>query len=696
MSGIVLELNLFKTLYENSNDALYLIEPSNLKIISANTIGWESLGYSQEEILNLTVMDLQNREISKSEWCKNIEKIKKDGFLLFETNCFKKDGNSFPVEVKIKFIEYKDSGFLFAVARDISRRRKAENSLKESQNIFGAMIKSMKEGIILLDKNGLIISSNSSFAEMVGLRVEDIEGRTPLDSRWRIIHEDGTPYLGHTLPAWLTLKTKKSIRNDIHGIYTQDNALKWLLINSEPIIDESGELNGVVVTATDITELKNNEKRLKHLANYDSLTSLPNRNLFNEIATQVINKSKNDAEMLAILFFDLDNFKIINDTLGHTVGDLLLKALSSRLIECIEDKGFVARLGGDEFVMILENIGHHEDDAISFAERLMHSLAIPFLIETHEIFVSGSLGISIYPQDGKNLEELMKCADSAMYRAKGDGKNQYQFYTQEMNTKAFERLMLENALRHAIKKDEFILFYQPQIDIQKNKIVGVEALLRWQHSELGLIPPIKFISIAEESGLIVQIGEWVLKEGIRQIKEWHKMGFTDIKISINLSARQFVEQNLIDILNNSLNQHKFDPTYLELEITESMFMKNIDDTLKLLKEFQRLGIKIAIDDFGTGYSSLQYLKKFPIDTLKIDKSFVRDIATDQDDRAIVKAIISLGKTLNLNIIAEGVEDFEQLEFLKKEGCDEVQGYIFSKPLSSNRMYEFLMNFKMNR
>lgn len=446
-------------------------------------------------------------------------------------------------------------------------------------------------------------------------------------------------------------------------------------------------------------ERKKAEEKILFLAYYDSLTSLPNRVLFKDRLNQTLLIAQRHQRILAILFLDLDNFKRINDTLGHPAGDELLKQVADRLSNYIrksdsisrystdEFSAVVARLGGDEFTILLTEIAQVHD-TIKVAQRILDAIAQPFDIEGQEVFITASIGIAIYPIDGEDVDSLLKNCDTAMYHAKNEGRNNYKFYEQSLNKTALDILALENNLRKALDKQEFRVYYQPRIDIRTRNVVGFEALIRWRHSQKGIIPPSEFIPIAEETGLIIPIGEWVLNEACKQNKTWQAAGFAPVFISVNLSGKQFKQQNLIKVIDHAMSEVRLDPKYLELEITESI-IQDTKSTADILRELRNLGLKIAVDDFGTGYSSLSYLRRFPLDTLKIDRSFVKDIAKDPDSEAIVKAIIAMAHCLKLKVIAEGVETEEQLKFLSDEGCDEFQGYLISPPLPADEVVRFL-------
>jgi diguanylate cyclase (GGDEF)-like protein len=428
---------------------------------------------------------------------------------------------------------------------------------------------------------------------------------------------------------------------------------------------------------------------IEHLAYHDALTGLPNRPLFIDRLIVSLAQASRANNRLAVFFLDLDRFKDINDSLGHSTGDQLLKEVAERIRRCIREGDTVARMGGDEFTLLIPQIDNVED-AAKIAQKIIETLKIPFFINERELFVTTSVGISIFPNDGADPETLVRNADTAMYRAKDQGRDNYQLYAPAMNARALERLALENMLRKALSQKELVLFYQPLVDVETRVISGVEALIRWRHPELGLLSPAHFISVAEMSGLIVPIGEWVLLTACKQAKAWHRKLDQKIKVSVNLSARQFQQPDLTNQVRRALEDSGLDPASLELEITESNAMQNAENTIYTLRELKNLGVRIAMDDFGTGYSSLNYLKRFPIDTLKLDQSFVREVVTDPTDAAIVSAVINMSHSLKLSVVAEGVETEEQFEFLRKEGCDKIQGFLYSAPLAAEALERYLI------
>jgi diguanylate cyclase (GGDEF)-like protein len=444
--------------------------------------------------------------------------------------------------------------------------------------------------------------------------------------------------------------------------------------------DEQGRRTGYRGTGRDVTDRKSAEARISYLATRDPLTELPNRVLFNDRLEQGIVAARRSGQSLALLFIDLDRFKYINDSLGHQVGDLLLKEVAARMLNCIRKGDTLSRLGGDEFVVTLEGLQQAED-AAQVAAKIIRALGRPIEIAAHTLTTSCSIGISIFPLDADDDRTLMKNADTAMYHAKEKGRNNYQFFSPEMNVRAVERHSLETALRRAIERQEFVLYYQPQVDMRSGRVVGMEALLRWVHPERGLLSPATFIAVAEESGLIETIGQWALRTACERAKAWQDAGYPPVKMAVNISPRQLLKPREFSRgITRILNATGLDPKYLELEMTESLLLHNADENIAMLRKLGKDGVRIAVDDFGTGYSSLAYLRQLPIDTLKIDRTFVRDIESDPEDVAIIQAIVAMGHSLGLQVTAEGVELLGQLHALAKLGCDEYQGYLFSRPL----------------
>lgn len=462
----------------------------------------------------------------------------------------------------------------------------------------------------------------------------------------------------------------------------------------------ASEDDKVVVIVRDMKEYKDAEERMMYLAYHDTLTNLPNRYLFKENLKHAIANTERNNRLLALLFLDIDNFKNVNDTLGHNVGDHLLKSVADRLLKCVRKSDsisrlstevpnfMVARIGGDEFTLLLTNITAPQDLAV-VSNRILNALSQPFHIENHEIFLTVSIGIALYPSDAQDADTLLKNADIALYQAKNQGRNNFQFYAESANVHIFERYTIENKLRRALDLNEFMLFYQPQVDISTGKIVGVESLIRWMQPDLIIVKPGEFIPMAEETGLIMPIGEWVLRTACMQNRAWQESGLENIYVSVNVSSVQFEQKDFVEIVARTLKETQLDPQYLQLELTETAIMQNVQNTVEKLVSLQNMGIKISIDDFGTGYSSLSYLKRFPISVLKIDQSFIHDLIINPEDQSITKAIISLAHNLNIKVIAEGVETKQQSSFLNRYGCDGMQGHVICPPLNADALMQFL-------
>ena len=513
------------------------------------------------------------------------------------------------------------------------------------------------------------------------------------------VHPDDRGEIDAAVAAARTVGTPYAVD---YRIALPDGSIRHLHVQGLVDCDTTGRPVLMLGTVQDVSERKQSEERIRKLAYYDSLTHLPNRQLYNEQLNFALSSARRHTSKVATVLFDLDHFKRINETLGHSVGDRLLVAVAERLRLCVRDYDAVsraeadssksgttlARLGGDEFILAMADIDRVED-AAKAAHRLIQAMQAPFRLDEHEIVVTASIGISLYPDDGEDAETLLKNADSALYHAKDAGRNNYQFYNQSMNARAFARLSLEGSLRRALENREFLLHYQPQVDARSGAIVGAEALLRWRHPDLGLVSPLDFIPLAEESGLIVPIGEWVLQTACAELKVWQDAGNGSLRMAVNLSGRQFRQQDLVETVQRAIGAAGIDPQFLELEITESMLMQDAAETTRLLDNLKALGVKLSVDDFGTGYSSLSYLKRFPLDALKIDRSFIRDIASDPDDAAITTAILAMAGGLGLEVVAEGVETMEQLAFLRSRNCQMIQGYLFSKPLPSEQVRALL-------
>lgn len=568
------------------------------------------------------------------------------------------------------------------IAVEIERQQHLDEQAhaKEQMKKLSSALEQTADVVLITDKNGLIEYVNPAFEVITGYSFYEVKGRSSNIIKSYKHDDKFYKYLWDTI-------LKGEVFQDIIINRKKSGELYYEEKTITPLKDAKGNITHFISTGKDITERMQTQERIYHLAYHDLLTQLPNRGLFVDRLNHALARQRDPNKFLAVLFIDLDRFKIINDTLGHDIGDRLLKMFSERIVKCLREGDTVARLAGDEFVILLEDITASEDVA-PICRKILDSLTLPFQADGKELFVTGSIGISLNPADGVDAATLIRNADIAMYRAKELGRNNYQFYSSDMSVRAFERLNLETNLRHALKRDEFLIYYQPQVSSTTGKIVGVEALLRWRHPELGLLLPDQFISLLEETGLIISVGEWVLQAALCQAKKWQKMGFSPIRVSINLSSRQFDATCLKKIVMDLLEEIGLSSDWVGLEITESLLMNNENNSQETLRGLSMAGIQISIDDFGTGYSSLSYLKRLPIDTLKIDGSFIRDVIINPDDTAIVQAIIAMAKTLKLDVIAEGVETREQLEFVRGS-CVAIQGFVFSKPLPVDAVTELL-------
>ncbi len=564
------------------------------------------------------------------------------------------------------------------------RRKRAEGTLKKSEEKLSIIYRTVDSVLFQLSiepDNVFIFSSvNKSFLTATGLSEEQVIGK-------RV--ENVIPESSHALVLSKykeAMRDKKTVRWEETSAYP--SGVKIGEVTITPILNDEGYCTNLIGTVHDITERKHAEEKMLHMAYHDPLTGLPNRSLMIDRLNQVLARKKRQNGITAILFLDLDRFKLINDTFGHIKGDELLKEVSERLKKNTRDADTVARQGGDEFIVVVQDINSIEDKT-KVASRYLIAFEDPFHLDGQALSVKVSIGISIYPNDGEDADALLKNADIALYEAKEKGRNSYQFYAASMNKSIAKKLKLENKLRMAIEEEQFVLHYQPQIDIKTGEAIGIEALVRWQEPETGLIPPGEFIPLAEDTGLIVLIGEWVLRTACTQNEAWQRRGLKPLTMAVNISIRQFKQNNFVDTIKRILEKTNLNPKYLELELTESIIMDDVESTISVLHELKAMGVRLSIDDFGTGYSSLQYLKQMPLDMLKVAHTFVRDITVDSNDAAIAKATIQMAQSLNLEVIAEGVETVEHFKLLRTLQCNKIQGYLVSKPLPSEEVEGFL-------
>lgn len=571
---------------------------------------------------------------------------------------------------------------------DISERKASEDALFEEKERAQVTLNSIGDAVLTTNLPGNVTYLNQVAEMMTGWSLEKAIGR-PLSEVFRIV--DGTTREVAPNPAQRAISENRTVGLAANSILLRRDGVESAIEDSAaPIHNRDGQVAGAVIVFHDVSESRAMALKMAHLAQHDFLTGLPNRALLTERLSRAIGQARRHSKRVGMLFLDLDYFKHINDSLGHAVGDQLLQLVAERLAVCVRDTDTVCRQGGDEFVILLAEI-EHARDAAPIAEKLLAAFGEPCLIAGHELHVSLSIGISVYPDDGMDADAVMKNADTAMYHAKANGRNNYQFFTTEMNTRAVQRLFIEGNLRRALRQGEFLLYYQPKIDLASGLMIGSEALIRWQDPEHGLVYPKQFVPVAEESGLIVPIGSWVLREACRQVRAWQASGLLAVPVSVNISAVEFRHKDFLEGVALILKETGMLPSYLELELTESILMHDAESSATVLESLKAMGMQLAIDDFGTGYSSLSYLKRFPINTLKIDQSFVRDIAIDPDDASIVSAMIGMGKNLKQRVIAEGVETDEQLAFLRTLRCDEGQGFLLGRPLPADEFARLLLN-----
>ncbi|GJL73427.1 MAG: hypothetical protein NMNS01_26260 [Nitrosomonas sp.] len=561
--------------------------------------------------------------------------------------------------------------------KEIAERKRTEESLRQAAAVF----ENTAEGAMVTDNKYRILAVNKAFTEITGYEQNAVVGKTPQVLRSGKHDEPFYAAISASIMKtgrWRGEIWKRRKNGEIFPV--------WL--NISIVVDNCGQVTHYVSVFSDITPIKKSQAQLERLAHHDALTGLPNRLLFHARLEHALERARRGAGLVAILCFDLDHFKDVNDSLGHPAGDRLLQVVTERLLDTVRKEDTVARFGGDEFTVLLEELQDPKGAGI-VAEKALNVLAEPFDLDGHEAYVSGSVGISLFPDDGQDVTTLLKNADSALYRAKEHGGSSYHFYTKDLTAAAFKRLALESSLRRAVERGEFTLYYQPQIALNDGHVVGAEVLLRWQHPELGLVLPTEFIPMAESTGLIVKLGEWVMNAACTQAKAWQKEGLPPLRIAINVSSVQVTRGEILTTVDRVLHETGLDPQYMELEITEGLIMQQTHQTIAILDDLKAMGVMLAIDDFGTGYSSLSYLKRLPLHRLKIDRSFVCEIPDDAEDMAITRAVIALGNSLQLVVVAEGVENETQREFLRSNGCDEAQGYLYSAPIPAADFAAFL-------
>ena len=574
--------------------------------------------------------------------------------------------------------EGKSIGVLTAF-EDITRRRRSE----DTRYLLGEALENTREGILVVDEAGLVRMANQSFCQLSGWQHEELVGK-------------GVGRMGFSMKknsglreAWDIMRIKSHWRGELEG-RRKDGSVYPAWVTVTAVRPKGSRTRHLVISLLDITEMRRTEARIAHQAYHDALTDLPNRLLFNDRLQVAIAQAQRFEHSLSIMFLDLDNFKDLNDGMGHAVGDMLLKAVAKRLVTCVRDQDTVARLGGDEFIVLVQG-AHQNDYAVHVANRILAELARPFIIEGQEVFVTASIGITLYPHDGKDVDTLVSNADMAMYQAKKMGRNTFKLFTPAMNVEVMRRVNLDYNMRKALEQEAFEVYYQPKVKLPTGDIGGFEALLRWRHPQMGMVSPSEFIPQAEETGLIVSLGKWVMESACRQAKLWNMMNGHKIRVAVNISPRQFQQKNLVKMVAEILKSTGLAPDLLELEVTENAFVNGFENAVDTLVSLTGLGVRLAMDDFGTGYSSLAHLKRFPVGALKIDRSFVRGVPNDRQDSSIVKNIVALSQSLGLEVVAEGVETEAQFSFLNELGCDQVQGFWFSPPQPLAQIQEIIKN-----
>ncbi|OJW95062.1 EAL domain-containing protein [Thiobacillus sp. 65-1402] len=665
----------FRMIFDAAPDAVFLLDAEG-RIAMANSTAETMLGYSHEEMIGqpMDILVAENMRAIYAEQRGRCAAHPAPASTAVQADMVarRKDGEDIPVSISLSQFELDEQCETIAVVRDITTTREMERLLRRHSQEFQALVDNAPDVIVRFDRDLRYLYANPANELAIGVENGECLGRT-----W---DELGLP--PEAAAVWQHGAREVFERGEAAtvecGIEMPRMGLRHFHVRMVPERDMENRVVSVLVIARDISERKRHEDQLLHQARHDALTELPNRALILDRLRQAISHAQRGQRLLAVAYLDLDDFKKINDTLGHDAGDALLRQVAMRISGVLRQGDTVGRQSGDEFILLLPDIAHIED-AATVAEKILDTLAWPFSLNGREVYVTGSLGLSVCPSDGEDAESLLRNADIAMYRAKEEGRNAFRFYVPEMDARMRARVEIEHDLRLAIKHGELVLHYQPRVSLITGEVLGFEALVRWNHPREDLIGPDRFIGVAEDTGLIMPLGDWVLQAACRQARQWQDRGFAGMRMSVNLSARQFRDPGLVERVERVLAESGLDPAFLELEITESTVMHDSEAAIGTLRALKRLGVALSVDDFGTGYSSLSYLKLFPIDVLKIDRSFVRDVTTDPDDAAIVRAIVTLAHSLGLTVVAEGVEETAQAAFLRHVECDELQGYYFSRP-----------------
>ena len=673
----------YQTLFQSSPVSTFICDTRKWRFLEVNEAAAREYGYAREELLKMTLLDLGLTEDAE----RLAETLTNLGPTSGEIGTWRqrrKDGVAIEAEMVSFRMQFARQQARVVIARDFTRRKHTHEAMWRDLERFGYASKATNDAVLDWNLTNDELWRSDNYVQVLG-RGADEPGLN-MASWFEHVHPDDRARVQELLLS--TIKSASSQWSDEFRLVRADQKITHVFARGHIVRAEDGSARRMTGVLQDITERKEQEDRTRFLADHDELTELPNRSLFRQALNKALQRAERSGKMLSILFFDLDRFKNINDSLGHDAGDEVLRAVAERLTACVRKIDVVARFGGDEFAVLTEGLTA-ADQASTVARKILETLSKPMILAGRQYRPAASIGISTYPTDGRDAQSLLKNADIAMYRAKEDGRGTFQFYSDQLNTHSVQRLEFESNLSNALTNHEFVLYYQPKVDLATGRVAGLEALIRWVSPQFGFVPPGDFISIAEETGLIVPMGRWVAQTACVQNRAWQKGGLPPLRIAINISARQMSDKGLVAFLSETIKKTGLTVESLELEITESAVMSNQEHAEKVLNELKGLGFHLTMDDFGTGYSSLAYLKRFPFDSVKIDQSFVRGIPESKDDEAIVEAIIAMAHSLQLKVVAEGVETKEQYDFLRTLGCDQIQGYYFSKPIPSNEIVMLL-------